>query len=142
MAGPAGCSGRGPNGWTPAQGRRGVAASAGTSRLTGVLQLDDLGSSGGCSGLCGSAAPRGRKVQQPPLLLHLLPLPFLPGPGEHRVHRWGIVSGDEVFEGPRDRLTERRILGPCGLRGGEVRRSCSHCVLLPRLPLAAVRRWR
>jgi hypothetical protein len=34
VAAPAGCSGRGPNGWTPAQGRRGVAvtASAGTTR--------------------------------------------------------------------------------------------------------------
>jgi hypothetical protein len=93
--------------------------------------------------LCGSGgtAPHGRQVQQPPLLLRLLPLPVLPGSGERRVHRHGVVGGDEVFEGPCDRLAERRVLGPRCLRGGEVRRSCGRCVLLPRLPLAVARRW-
>jgi hypothetical protein len=48
-----------------------------------------------------AAAPRGGQVQQPPLLLRLLPLPVMPGPGERRVHRQGVVGGDEVLEGPR-----------------------------------------
>jgi hypothetical protein len=51
-----------------------------------------------------AAAPRGRQVQQPPLLLRLLPLPVLPRLGERRVHWKGVVGGDEVLEGPRDRL--------------------------------------
>jgi hypothetical protein len=99
-----------------------------------VLQLDERRSSGGCGG--DGTVPRGHQVQQPPLLLRLLPLPVLPGPGERRVHRQGVVGRDEVLEGPRDRLADRRVLGPRGLCGGEVRRSC---VLLP-LPLAAARR--
>jgi hypothetical protein len=80
---------------------------------------------------------RGRQVQQ---LLRLLPLPVLARPGERRIHQQGVVGGEEVLEGPRDRLADRSILGPRGLRGGEIRRSCGRCVLLLRLPLVAARR--
>jgi hypothetical protein len=78
--------------------------------VAGVLQLDDQRASGRLSGSFG-AAPRLRQVQQPPLLLRLLPLPVLPGSGERRIHRHGVVGGDEVGEGLGDRLAKRRVLG-------------------------------
>jgi hypothetical protein len=43
------------------------------------------------------------------------------------------LSADEVLKRPHDRLADCRILGPRGLRGGEIRRSCGRCVLLLRL---------
>jgi hypothetical protein len=88
------------------------------------------------------AALGGRQVEQPPLLLRLLPLPVLPGPGERRVHRvWrcrrrrGLGGTSRSPRGPPHPR-------PARPRGGEVRRSCGRCVLLLWLPLAATRRWR
>jgi hypothetical protein len=108
--------------------------------VAGVLQLDERRSSGGCGGYGGGgAAPRGCQVQQPPLLLRLLPLPVLPRTGERRIHPQGVVGGDDVLKGPRDRLADCRVLGPRSLRGSEVRRSCGRYILLLRLPLAAAR---
>jgi hypothetical protein len=46
----------------------------------------------------GGATLCGRQVQQPPLLLRLLPLLVPPGPLERRVERYGILGGDDVAE--------------------------------------------
>jgi hypothetical protein len=45
----------------------------------------------------GGATLCGRQVQQPPLLLRLLPLPVPHGPVERRVERHGVLGGEFAF---------------------------------------------
>jgi hypothetical protein len=70
------------------------------------MKSSNLMSGAPLAGCAAAVAPRGGRVQQPPLLLRLIPLPVLLGPGEGRVHGEGIVGGYEVIERPRDRLAD------------------------------------
>jgi hypothetical protein len=81
----------------------------------------------------------GDQVQQPPLLLPLLPLPLPPRPLQRRVERHGVLGGDDVAQRPLDGLLRRRLLGARSLHLGEVRHGLGSGVL-PRLATARRRR--